>query len=298
MNQTLRPQPLMSEVLPGALTLGLVLFMLAIRNPFLLDHALAWDGARIATAAGAFLLGAWIVGTFLDSIRNLIEHVADCAGGSPLNWDFFFYGNRDKVAQLDEHYFAYYTAKANYVIGLVVALLYFGLLWCLNPSWVTIAIFSGVTVALICLLDAILLRREIKHLVREPSSVAHFGVYTRLKPSSTFPGVGVFAIQDIPKGTNIFSGDTTETREIDKKDVGAGCPSSQKTILRLLCVQGRKNNWPDKFQQSVGRLVLEPLAAAQCSLWCWIRFFCSARHQGRGGIDRRLFNVRRSSGTR
>ena len=66
-----------------------------------------------------------MLGTFLDSVRNLLEHCWDQLSGE-LNWDFFFSGPRDKVAQLDEHYFAYYTAKANYVIGLLVWLLFWG----------------------------------------------------------------------------------------------------------------------------------------------------------------------------
>ncbi len=188
-----------------------------------------------------------MVGTFLDSIRNLIEHVADCVGDGPLNWDFFFYGDRDKVAQLDENYFAYYTAKANYVIGLVVAFLYLGLFWYFNPPWVVLAIFSGVIVAAICLLDAISLRIEIKHLVRKPTAVAHFGVYTRLKPSSTIGGVGVFAIRDIPKETNIFSGDTTAMREIDQKDLKHADPALKKLYCDFCVFKDGKIMGPVNF---------------------------------------------------
>lgn len=46
----------------------------------------------------------------------------------------------------------------------------------------------------------------------------HHNIYTRLAPSKIH-GVGVFAIKDIPKGKNVFSGDTSKMIWIDKKIV-------------------------------------------------------------------------------
>jgi len=40
-------------------------------------------------------------------------------------------------------------------------------------------------------------------------TLPHDGVYARLKPSKLH-GVGVFAIRDIPKGTNLFPGDDSK----------------------------------------------------------------------------------------
>ncbi len=233
MNQTLRPQPLLSEVLPGALTLGLILYVIAVKDTALVDRALQLDAAQSTIAAGAFLLGSWMVGTFLDSVRNLLEHRWDHLYG-PLYWNFFFYGARDKVAQLDEHYFAYYTAKANYVIGLLAWLLFFCGLSFLGL--LCAAIVSGILIAGVCLVDAFLLRKEIKTLLQYPTGqphtqLAHTGVYTRLAPSPTFPGIGVFAIRDIPAGRNVFAGDDNEMREIDSNDL----KNLEPEITRLYC---------------------------------------------------------------
>jgi hypothetical protein len=67
MNQTLRPQPQLSEVLPGGLMLGLFALLFWYRYPEFADHlkSLAANSALLVVAAGAFLFAAWIVGTFL-----------------------------------------------------------------------------------------------------------------------------------------------------------------------------------------------------------------------------------------
>jgi SET domain-containing protein len=49
------------------------------------------------------------------------------------------------------------------------------------------------------------------------SSLPHSNVYTRLKPSAIH-GVGVFAIRNIPKGTQLFDG-SEEITWIDEKQI-------------------------------------------------------------------------------
>ena len=251
MNQTLRPQPLLSEVLPGALCLGLILYFVTMKSPGLVDKIREIESAKLVLAAGAFLLGSWIVGTFLDSVRNLFEYCWDRCWGA-LNWNFFFYAPRDKVAQFEESYYAYYTAKANYVFGLLAALAFLAVLSLLGLQ--TAIIGSGVVVLVICLWDAIALRIEIKPLLQNPtasprtdpssnqassasckSTPAHAGVYTRLAPSPTFPGIGVFAIRDIPAGTNVFAGDKSEMRDIDATEF-SGLEAEVRKLYCDFCV--------------------------------------------------------------
>jgi hypothetical protein len=120
MNQTLRPQPQFGEVLPGALTLALFLALVYDHNPDALNYLTApsTGPGLLAVIGGAFLFASWIFGTLLDTIRNgVIENVVDWCSKQPLNWEFFVSGDRDKVTQLDEYFFAYYQAKANYAVG-------------------------------------------------------------------------------------------------------------------------------------------------------------------------------------
>jgi hypothetical protein len=114
MNQTLQPQPQLGEVLPGALTLALFLVLVYDHDPDAFNYLLSptTGAGLLAILAGAFLFASWIFGTLLDTIRNgLVEGVVDWCTKQPLNWEFFVLGDREKVTQLDEYFFAYYQAK-------------------------------------------------------------------------------------------------------------------------------------------------------------------------------------------
>jgi hypothetical protein len=256
MNQALRPQPQLGEVLPGALTLGLFLLWVYDCFPDKLD--LFWgsntNAALLVILAGGFLFASWITGTILDSIRNLItEGIVDCCSEEKINWDFLFTDDKDKVFQLDE----YYQAKSNYAIGLIIFLLYSTISACIlhwNRLTAITCVIAIITFG-ICLFDARSLRNEIKRLVRvapelldqtAPDSV-HRGVYTRLKQSEH--GVGVFAIRDIPEGTNIFEGDINELRQVDKADIDLGVLDSEiSKLYEDFCVwRGNKIFVPTSF---------------------------------------------------
>jgi hypothetical protein len=154
-----------------------------------------------------------------------------------------------KSLKFDENYYAYYTAKANYVIGLLVALGFFAALSLFTLR--AIIVGTGGVVLVICLWDAIMLRREIKPLLQNHTdppgacsssgkdhstsgnyAPAHTGVYTRLAPSPTFPGIGVFAIRDILAGTNVFAGDAGEMREINPNDLN-GLDAEVKNCIAI-----------------------------------------------------------------
>jgi SET domain-containing protein len=49
-------------------------------------------------------------------------------------------------------------------------------------------------------------------------NLPHTRCFARLRPSPIH-GIGVFAIRDIPAGTNIFSDDSSEMEWVDAKDV-------------------------------------------------------------------------------
>jgi hypothetical protein len=250
MNQTLRPQPQLGEVLPGALTLALFLLLVYDHNPDALNYLTApsTGPGLLAVIAGAFLFSSWISGTLLDTIRNgVIENVVDCCSKQPLNWEFFVSGDRDKVTQLDEYFFAYYQAKANYAVGIFIFVVAC-MAW--FPTGLIGRITFGVALLLFvfCTLDSISLRGEIKKLTAPttpPLTAAHAGVYTRLQTSAH--GVGVFAIRDIPEGTNVFAGDDNAMREIDKNDFADVQPEIKKLYEDFCVWKDGKVKGPSNF---------------------------------------------------
>jgi hypothetical protein len=85
MNQALRPQPQLGEVLPGALTLALFLLLVYDHEPAVFNYLTApsTGPGLLAVIAGAFLFASWIL---LDTIRNgVIENVVDWSSKQPLN---------------------------------------------------------------------------------------------------------------------------------------------------------------------------------------------------------------------
>jgi len=74
----------------------------------------------------------------------------------------------------------------------------------------------------------------------------HSYVFTRLAPS-TIHGVGVFAIQDIPKGTNVFQGDIGEMRWINKSQLKNLDDAHQKLYDDFCVSKGQKLGCPQNF---------------------------------------------------
>ena len=123
MDQSVRPGPLISELLPGALALGFPIFDYFWSNLARLDSLAKIEAGAWAVSAGAFLLLAWIIGALLDAIRNgLVETWLDRK--HPINWDFFFTGEGDKILRLNEHYYAYYKLDMNFVLAILAGLLF------------------------------------------------------------------------------------------------------------------------------------------------------------------------------
>ena len=77
-------------------------------------------------------------------------------------------------------------------------------------------------------------------------NLPHTNVYTRLMPSK-ISGVGVFAIKDIPAGTNLFGDDDVKMLEMTKAEID-GMESETKKLYDDFCViRGDKYICPQNF---------------------------------------------------
>ena len=76
-------------------------------------------------------------------------------------------------------------------------------------------------------------------------ALPHSNVYTRLKPSAIH-GVGVFAIRNIPKGTQLFDG-TEEITWIDERDVGQLPPNLRQMYEDFCIIKDGRYGCPINF---------------------------------------------------
>lgn len=84
------------------------------------------------------------------------------------------------------------------------------------------------------------------------NTLPHNGVFTRLRPSMIH-GVGVFAIKDIPKDTNIFTGDNSKMVWVNKGEIEKQEPAIRDLYDDFCIIQGNKYYCPDNFNNlSVG----------------------------------------------
>jgi len=233
MNSSLKPLPLIAEVLPGYTVLGIVAVS------YFTAHQDQWQKlissqsllAVVAGLGAASFVAAWIVGTALDSVRDLLEELLDLKW--EVGWDFLFKASEADIRKLDESWLAYYFLNGNYVVGLLVifALMFIGLVH-LPPLWTAIIavvfVVSGV--------NAGFLRSHIRKLILDYNrshsgfeGPPHEGVYTRLGRSRVHPdGVGVFAIRPIPKDTLPFETDDSVPVWIEEKSMQSLPPPIKK----------------------------------------------------------------------
>jgi len=74
----------------------------------------------------------------------------------------------------------------------------------------------------------------------------HDNVYARIKPSPIH-GVGIFAILDIPKGTDVFRGEIRRFVEIPAKEVEGADPELKKIYDDFCGRNGKNYSCPDSF---------------------------------------------------
>lgn len=115
---------------------------------------------------------AWLLGTFIDALRNLVvEHIWDWIPSQKVNWKFFVHGEATKVANCEKYFFSFYMVD----VGMTVAIVLF---LSVLPKVLSIVTSQPVppyslakhvlliVIALVFGLDAFSLRKEIRDYVR------------------------------------------------------------------------------------------------------------------------------------
>jgi len=163
---SIKPKPLIGEILPGFTFLSLVLYCYFTAHPCQFDWIISKGGAITIAASGLVLVVSWIIGDFFDAFREILEdQVLDRL--QRLYWDFFFEADREKADQVEDYYYSYYELNINFAVAIFWFLLseflfyLFGSTFIkLFPWYVNLIILPLVTV--IFAWDAMILRGEIK----------------------------------------------------------------------------------------------------------------------------------------
>jgi hypothetical protein len=241
----LKPQPLIAEVLPGFTILFILACAYFVEHPGTFTAmANSKNSATVISGGLIVILASWIVGTFLDAVRDLIENRLDRR--HPVNWAYLLSEPAESIQKLHDSWLAYYFLSGNMAIGLfLVAVLLISTIAneSLKATHISVACLAVISVvAFVYGWNFWTLREEIRALIG--FGLPHEGVYARIARSSAAllthyangsdPGVGVVAIRDIPKGTLIFAPDDDKTIQVSANRI-AGLPHELRKLYEDFC---------------------------------------------------------------
>jgi hypothetical protein len=103
MNFFLKPYPLISHWVPGFVVVLIISLLVYKWGPE--NQAAVKKLADLGQffSALAFVVIPFVVGQFLDAVRDLLENRWDRK--SKINWDFFIEGDKDELQSFQEYYF-------------------------------------------------------------------------------------------------------------------------------------------------------------------------------------------------
>ncbi len=170
MNFSLKPHPLIAHWVPGFMVIFIVSFSVSnwdytcLFNKIISSEA---TGSRGALIILTLAVAAFVIGEFLDSVRDLvIERCLDCQG--PIQWDFFFKADKNSLRNLMDNYFTYYVLNWNLALGIIVSsisiilLRLLGLVTLPSCRWILIGLLVIAALLFFFIWDAMELRRDIK----------------------------------------------------------------------------------------------------------------------------------------
>jgi hypothetical protein len=242
MDWSVKPQPVIGELLPGFTAISILVAAYLLHNSASLTESehLASSAPILAGSLAFLLLASWALGTLFDAIRDLLEWPLD-KYWFQINWNFLSEGTEVQVQNVDSHWLAYYFLTGNFSIALLVCLI----LSVVNRSLVPLSAEGTIIIIIalgIFIANTAFLRLELKTLMGDGNASElskrkpHEGMYARLGISTVAgAGVGVFAVSDIPIGTDVFGADDAETVMVEKTETLGLRPEIRK-LYHDFCV--------------------------------------------------------------
>lgn len=170
MNIPIKQHQLTSHFVPGLIVLMLLIFSHYNWDYIRFTNVFANQGAIASMSILLFAIAAFLIGEFIDTIRDLFEWLWDLIPCYKVNWDNLFLDTRKMILKR-EAYWTYYVLCCNIVFSMLVCLILFRFNLISLPETVPISrtywIVAFWVVAVVLQLDAVLLRIEIIKFTKE-----------------------------------------------------------------------------------------------------------------------------------
>jgi len=265
MNFSMKPHHLVAHWVPGSVVVFSMAAVICLLFDYSLAHLLETGPILLLT------LATFMVGQLIDTIRvTWVEELKFLNNRGRINWDFFFECKDQRLENLENYFYVYYVFDLNILIAFVLSLIVYiagltiGVLLD-NPLAKNLVIVSHVgryelfASMIVSVLIVLGLRFIYRNAMETRLYIARFtysnqpphnGVFTRLKPSKVDPdGVGVFAITNIPKGTDLFAGDDSDVVWLEATELYAVPPNIRKMYddFCIIKERGRRYGSPKNF---------------------------------------------------
>jgi hypothetical protein len=162
MDWSVKPQPVIGELLPGFTAISILVAAYLLHNNAALTGSehLASSAPIIAGGLAFLLLTSWVLGTFFDAIRDLLEWPLD-KYWFEVNWEFLSKGTEAQIQNVESQWLAYYFLTGNFSIALILCLIFS----VVNRSFVPLSGECTIVIMLALLIfiaDTALLRLELR----------------------------------------------------------------------------------------------------------------------------------------
>jgi hypothetical protein len=86
-------------------------------------HPIQLPVDQSALVVAAFTLIAWLLGTFVDALRNaVVEHLLDLLPPLKIRWGFFIHGEQEKITRVEEYFFSFYRIDMDMAVAITLFL--------------------------------------------------------------------------------------------------------------------------------------------------------------------------------
>ena len=116
------PRQIVVHWVPG-FTLLTMIFLIDQQNSGAIARFV--EGLHLNASIAALIMasGGFVVGNFLDVLRDFGEEIWDHLLGRKIEWDFLLEADPDKVQRLEDYHFTYYVLSTNLTIAFMITMI-------------------------------------------------------------------------------------------------------------------------------------------------------------------------------